>query len=128
MFETLKSLFDNPQREAKRLNRDAPAIIHSATESLPVGRVRAIALMTLEHVTDAREHLDKHTQSRDQMLYRFRQLHGDARRRMDQVGLTAYTLIIIQLRASALGEIAAPAVEAIEEFTSRWAHAAEGRR
>jgi hypothetical protein len=81
--------------------------------------------MTLEHLNASREHLDKHTQSREQMLYRFRQLHADARRRMDQVGLTAYTLLIIQLRASALGEIAAPAVAAIDEFTSRWAHAAE---
>jgi len=126
VFGILKSLFDNPQREARRLNRDAPAIIESATRSMPVGRVRAIALMTLEHVNASREHLDKHTQSREQMLYRFRQLHGDARRRMDQVGLTAYTLVIIQLRASALGEIAAPAVQAIEGFTGQWAHAAEG--
>jgi len=128
VLATLKALFDNPKREAKRLNHDAPAIIESALQSLPVGRVREIALMTLEHIIEAREHLDKHTQSRDQMLYRFRQLHGDARRRMDQVGLTAYTLVIIQLRATALGEIAAPAVAAIEEFTGRWAHAAEDNR
>jgi hypothetical protein len=125
VFETIKSLFDNPQREARRLNRDAPAIIESVTQSLPTSRLREIALMTLEHLNASREHLDKHTQSREQMLYRFRQLHADARRRMDQVGLTAYTLLIIQLRASALGEIAAPAVAAIDEFTSRWAHAAE---
>lgn len=125
MLETLKSLFDNPEREAKRLNRDAPAIIDSATKSFPVNRVREIALMTLEHMDEARGHLDEHTESRDQILYRFRQLHGDARRRMDQVGLTAYTLVIISLRASALGDSAAPAQEAIDEFTSQWAHAAE---
>jgi hypothetical protein len=126
VFGILKSLLDNPQREARRLNRDAPAIIESATRSMPVGRVREIALMTLEHVNASREHLDQHTQSREQMLYRFRQLHGDAKRRMDQVGLTAYTLVIIQLRAAALGEIAAPARQAIEEFTDQWAHAVEG--
>jgi len=121
----LKSLFDNPDREAKRLNRDAATVIDSATKGIPVVRVREIALMTLEHLGEAREHLDKHTQSRDQVLYRFRQLHGEARRRMDQVGLTAYTLIIIHLRAEALGDTASPALEAIDEFIGRWAHAAE---
>lgn len=126
MFKALKSLFDNPEREAKRLNRDAPAIIDSAIKSFPVHRVREIALKTLEHMDEARGHLEKHTESRDQMLYRFRQLHSDARRRMDQVGLTAYTLVIISLRAAALGDMAAPARQAIDDFTSQWAHAAEG--
>ena len=125
MLETLKSLFNNPGRDAKRLNRDAPAIIDSATKSLPVDRVREIALMTLEKLGEVRTHLDEHTQSRDQVLYRFKQLHGEARRRMDQVGLTAYTLIIIDLRAQALGDRAEPARQAIDEFTGQWAHAVQ---
>ena len=124
MLEFLKSLFDNPDREARRLNRDASTIIDSATRSFSVDRVREIALMTLEHLGKAREHLDSHEQSRDQILYRYRQLHGEARRRMDQVALTAYTLMIIHLRAEALGDIAGPAEEAIEEFTGQWAHGA----
>jgi hypothetical protein len=106
VLETLKSLFNSPQRDAKRLNRDAPAIIDSATKSFPVDRVREIALMTLENLGEARTHLEEHTRSRDQILYRFKQLHGEARRRMDQVGLTAYTLVIIDLRAAALGDMA----------------------
>lgn len=128
MFKTLKALLDNPEREAKRLNRDAPAIIDSATKSFPVRRVREIALMTLERMDEARGHLEEHTESHDQLLYRFRQLHGDAKRRMDQVGLTAYTLVIIGLRAAALGDIAAPARQAIDDFTSQWAHAAEEKQ
>ena len=36
----------------------------------------------LESLAEARAHLDKHEQSRDQMLYRFQQLHGEARRRI----------------------------------------------
>jgi len=118
----LKSLFDNPDREAKRLNRDAPAIIESATRSYSAERVRDIALATLEHLGEAHEHLSNHSESRDQVLYRFRQLHGEARRRMDQVSLTAYTLVIIHLRAEALDGRAAPALEAIEAFTSQWSH------
>jgi hypothetical protein len=121
----LKSLLDSPDREARRLNRDAPAIIDSATHSFPVERVRDIALMTLEHLGEAHAHLSNHSESRDQVLYRFKQLHGDARRRMDQVGLTAYTLVIIHLQAEALDGRAAPALEAIDGFTGQWSHAAQ---
>ena len=125
MLKALWSLFDNPEREAKRLNRDATAIIDNATRSLPVERVRETAVMTLEHLREAHEHLEKNTESREQVLYRFKQLHGEARRGMNQAGLTAYTLVIIHLRAEALGEAARPALEAIDEFTGRWSHALE---
>ncbi len=125
MLEILESLFKNPDREAKRLNRDASTIIDSTTKSFPINRVREIALMTLEHLGEVHEHLDKHSEGRDQVLYRFRQLHSEARRRTDQVALTTYTLVIIHLRAETLGEICSPALEAIDEFTGQWAHAAE---
>ena len=125
MLAVLKWIFDNPEREAKRLNRDASTIIDSATQSFPIERVRDIAVMTLEHLAEAREHLEVHTESREQVLDRFRQLHREARRRMDQVALTAYTLVIIHLRAEALGASCDPAIEAIDEFTARWAHVAE---
>jgi len=120
----LKSLFHNPKREAKRLNRDAATIIDSATRSFPIERVRDIAVMTLEHLSEADEHLQAHTEGREQVLYRFQSLHREARRRMDQVALTAYTLVIIRLRAQALGALCAPALAAIDEFTGQWAHAA----
>jgi hypothetical protein len=125
VLRILKSLFNNPQRDAKRLNRDTPAIIESASKSFAADRVREIALKTAEHLGDAEEHLQQHSQSRDQVLYRFQQLHTESRRRMDQVGLTVNTLVIIYLRAEALGSIADPAREAIDEFTGRWAHALE---
>lgn len=128
MLEALTSLFNNPDREATRLNRDAAAIIESARKSFPADRLREIALMTLDHLGEAREHLEKNRQSREQVLYRFKQLHGEARRRMDQVGLTAYTLVIISLRAAALGDMAAPAMAAIDEFTGQWAHADEAQQ
>lgn len=125
MIGALKSLFDNPQREARRLNRDASAIIDSAIKSFPIERVRDIALMTRERLDEADEHIEKHSESRAQVLYRFRQLHSEARRRMDQVALTAVTLVIIHLRAEPLEGLGQPALEAIDEFTGQWAHAAE---
>jgi hypothetical protein len=123
----LKSLFGSPQREAKRLNRDASTIIDSAIRSFPIDKVRDAAVLTLEHLGEAHEHLDKHSESREQVLSRFQQLHKEARRRMDQVALTAYTLVIIRLRAEALGALCDPAIEAIDDFTGQWAHAAEDR-
>ena len=89
MLEILKSLCDNPEREAKRLNRDAAAIVDSAIKSYSNERVRDIALTTLEHLGEADAHLEKYSETRDQLLYRFRQLHSEARRRSDQVALTA---------------------------------------
>ena len=124
MLAALKSLFDSPQREARRLNRDASAVIDSAIKSFPIERVRDIALMTRERLDEAHEHLDKHSESREQVLYRFRQLHREARRRMDQVALTALTLVIIQLHAEPLGNLTEPALAVIDEFTGQWAHAA----
>lgn len=124
MLGALKTLFDNPKREARRLNGDAATIIDSATKSFPIERVRDIAVMTRERLDEAHEHLDKHSESRDQVLDRFRQLHREARRRMDQVGLTAITLVIIHLRAEALGQPGQPALDAIDAFTGQWAHVA----
>ena len=86
MFDALKSLFDNPQREAKRLNRDAAVIIDSAIKSFAVDRVRETALATLEHLEQA------------------------------------------HVRAEALGTLCGPALDAIDEFTGHWAHAAEQRQ
>lgn len=125
MFGILKSLFNSPQRDAKRLNRDAPAIIDSATKSYGPDRVREIALQTLEHLGEANAHFEAHSESYDQVLYRFQQLHSESRRRTDQVGLTVFTLVIIYLRATALGGIADPARAAIDDFTGRWAHAVD---
>lgn len=125
MLATLKALFHNPEREARRLNRDAPAIIDSASQSYPVERVRDIALMTMEHLGEARAHLEEHSESRESILHRFKQLHGEARRRNDQVALTAYTLVIISLRAEDLDPRADPALAAIDAFIGQWAHAAE---
>lgn len=120
-------MFDGPEREARRLNLDAAAIIDSALDSFPIDRVRDIAVMTLEHLQEVRAHLEDHSESREDVLARFRQLHRESRRRMDQIGLTAYTLVIIHLRAEPLGDLAAPAREAIDAFTGQWSHAAEAR-
>ena len=47
---------------------------------------------------------------------------GDnARKQGDQLGLTAYTLIIIYLRADNFGEACAPARQAIDAFVAQWA-------
>jgi len=125
VLATLKALFQNPEREARRLNRDASAIIESTSRSFPIDRVRDIALMTMEHLGEAHAHLQEHSESLEAVLQRFKQLHGEARRRNEQLGLTAYTLVIIYLRAEALDARAGSALAAIDAFIGQWAHAAE---
>ena len=57
---------------------------------------------------------------RETELARYKTLHREARRRHDQTGLTAYTLVIIHTRSLKLGELGAPAREIIEEFLAQW--------
>jgi hypothetical protein len=47
--------------------------------------------------------------------------HRDARRRRDQIQLTAATLSIIYLRARELGQLGAPVCEIIDNAMERWA-------
>lgn len=125
MLRMLRSWLDSPEREARRLNRDAPAIVEQTTLGYPVARVRDVASATAEHLGRSREHLAEHPGARDDVLARFREIHRDARRRNDQVALTAITLAIIALRAEALGETARPAAAAVEAFVDEWAGEAE---
>jgi 16S rRNA U1498 N3-methylase RsmE len=123
MISALLRLLDSPEREARRLNRDTSVIIESAEQSYRAETMRDIALMTLEHLGKAGEQLEDQPESRDELVSRFRQQHREARRRMDHVALTAYTLVIIYLRAQRLGDRAGGAVRAIDDFTGRWSHA-----
>ena len=125
MFRLLRSWLDSPEREARRLNRDAPVIVEQATLGYPVARVRSVANATTEHLARTREVLAERPESREEVLARLREMHRDARRRNDQEALTAVTLVIIALRAEALGEAARPAGEAIEAFLEEWAQEAD---
>lgn len=115
-----------PEAEARQLNRDAVAIIRVAREGYSAERAREMALLT----RDSLEELDDRSGANADpgvMLGEMKLKHREARRSRQQVELTAYTLVIIELRARAAGEAADPAREAIAEFCQDWEHAADGQ-
>jgi hypothetical protein len=116
-------LFYSKSREIRQLNRDAPVVIESARQSYRTELVRDIAALVHRHVREAQEHCAQDEACLQPAIAHFRILHGEARRKTEHVGLTAYTLIIIYLRAVILGEACAPARNAIDTFLDEWRHA-----
>lgn len=99
-------------------------MIDTARQTYRVDIVRAIALLTGEHLQQMAAALAAGPQRRDQLVDEVKRRHREARRHLDNVRLTAFTLIIIHARAEALGDAALPAIRAIEEFVEQWQHAA----
>lgn len=113
---------DKKKRAARQLNLDATAIIEQAEQIYALPRLRIMA----ETVTDfiERAHVQYGTLEIDlkRAHFDYRGLHKEARRKNDQVGLTAITLVIIYIRAEINGPLANPARAAIEAFTAKWLH------
>ena len=123
MFGWLKS----PARESRQLNRDAAAIIDMAQGTYRSELQRDIALLTRQGLDQVAEICAGDVECGRREVDRFKTLHREARRQNNQVELTAYTLIIIHVRAQALAEASAPARECIEAFLDQWQHATQER-
>ncbi|MAN79569.1 MAG: hypothetical protein CMM77_14385 [Rhodospirillaceae bacterium] len=52
-------------------------------------------------------------------------MHNEARKRRDQRVLTSLTLAIIYMRAGKVGDLAKPAIDAIEGYIDEWAPVAD---
>ena len=108
------------RREARRLDRDAATIIETARSASSSSKVRETALRVRDDLQAA------HTRGGDDpsryapLIGHYRTQHREARRRRDDAALTALTLVIIYLRAEAIGADAKPARERIDEFISEW--------
>lgn len=111
---------DKTAREAKQLNRDAPAIIEQAERLYAPPRLRAMAETVAAFIE--RAHVRYGTAEIDLKRAHFdcRGLHKEARRKNDQDGLSAMTLVIIYIRAEIVGPQADPARAAIDAFTTAW--------
>lgn len=118
-------LFHSKAREIRQLNRDAPAIIENARESYRSERIRDIAVLVHQKIREAETHCGKDVACLRRALDHFRKLHREARRKNEHVELTAYTLIIVYLRAGLIGQECAPARAAIDGFLDDWRHAIE---
>ena len=114
---------DKTEREAKQLNRDAPVIIAQAEQTYAPARLRTMAKIIEEYIERGYKRYGTEPIDLKRAHYDFRTLHKEARRKNDQVGLSAMTLVIIHIRAEIAGPKADPARAAINAFTATWLHA-----
>jgi hypothetical protein len=110
----------NPQREARRLNKDAATVVEMARVTYRSEILREIARITHEGIEQLRALDGTDEDRRKHGLGRFKVLHRDSRQRRDQAGLTAYTLIIIYANGLEYGDATAASREAIQDFVDEW--------
>ena len=109
-----------PQREARRLDRDAATIIEAA-QSLPSSsKTRETALRISDELEVAHARGGDDPSRYTRLVEHFRNQHREARRRRDDAALTALTLVIIYLRAEMVGADADSARHRIDAFVSEW--------
>ena len=109
--------------EARQLNRDARAIINAARIGYRPETQREMSVLTGTTLATAHERGGADPAKYQPLIDHFKMMHRDAKSARNQTQLTAYTLIIIYLRAQQLGDIAAQAREEIDQFIEAWAHA-----
>ena len=116
---------DKTERQARRLNRDAPVIIEHACQTFRGGMIRDIALRTAEHLERAHKVFEPNAIGLKRAILEYKRLHREARDQHDEVSLSAFTLVQIYIRAEALGEAGGPAVHIIDDFIAEWEHTQE---
>jgi len=110
----------NPHKEARQLAKDVTSIIDMVEQTYRPELLNEIADTTREGIGHIAERCGDDTTCRTRELDRYKALHRESRRQNLQGGLTAYTLIIINTRATALGEVGAPVCALIEQYLQRW--------
>lgn len=108
------------QREARRLGRDAATIIASARSVSSSSKIRETALRVTDELEAAHARGGDDPSRYARLVEHFKTQHREARRRRDDIALTALTLVIIYLRAEMIGADAEPARDRIDAFVSEW--------
>ncbi|MFQ5765279.1 MAG: hypothetical protein ACE5GT_10130, partial [Rhodospirillales bacterium] len=94
---------DRSAREVRRLNKDALEVVEYAYQCFRSETVRAIAIMTGEHLTTARQVFEPSPVGLKRAIVEYERRHKEAGRQRDDVLFTAFTLVLIYLRAEAQG-------------------------
>lgn len=110
----------NPERDARQLDKDARAVTDMARQTYRAQLLVDIARITREGLAQIEELCGDDAARRAREVDRYQALHREARRQHDQVGLTAYTLVIIHARSIDLAQLGAPARAAIQQFLDEW--------
>ncbi len=108
------------ERKAKRLKKDALTIIRSDEVAYPSLHLKSCASMVAEYLAAIFSASPKTKAGHGSAIW-LKEQHRDARRRRDQIQLTAATLSIIYLRASELGQLGTAICEIIDGAMGRWA-------
>ena len=108
------------EKKAKRLKKDALTIIRSDEVAYAPPHLKSCALMVAEYLAAISSSAPKTKAGHGSAIW-LKEQHRDARRRRDQIQLTAATLSIISLRACELGRLGAPICEIIDNAMERWA-------
>ena len=108
--------------DIQRLNKDAPLIIDYARQTTRPERIRDIARLTAQHLDRARKIFEPTPIGLKRAIVEYQRLHNEARRQNDNVSLSAFTLVLIYIRAEGIGEDCRPALDTIDAFLGEWEH------
>lgn len=121
----LSKLFHSTAREVKRLNKDAPAIVEYARQCFRIETIKRIAAAAREHLERVHSIYPGDQAGFKQAVADYQRMHREARRQRDDVALTAFTFVLIYIRAEAQGEPCRAARDAVDAFIDEWAGAPE---
>jgi hypothetical protein len=112
MFEWLTS----KPAAARQLQRDAVKIIETDQQIYSQPYLQRAASIVEQELAKIEQRLEGRPKDLGVVRYEVERRHREARRAGDGAALTALTLVLISLRANALGDIANPAKETIAAF------------
>ena len=104
-------------RTTQQMNKDVCTIIRRDQAAYTDAHLQKIAGLTRSYLEGFGSASGSRTRELDARL---RTRHQEARRRNDQAELSAASLAIIYRRATAVGEAATPARDAVDEFLECW--------
>lgn len=117
IFNLFKS---SPEREARRLNKDAMDILDMARHTYRESILSEIARITREGLKQLEDLAGEDEVQREREIDRYKALHREARRQHNQSKLTAYSLVIIHSSGLRYADLTLPTREAIAEFLDEW--------
>ena len=108
------------ERAIQQLKRDAREIIRRDSAAYTDRHLTTIANVLRTYLAEFESPFQTAAHRRE-VAMRLKSRHREARRRNDQVVLSAATLTIIYRRAMEVGETAAPARDEVQAFLDRYA-------
>ena len=117
--ETLK------KRDINHLNKATSEVIDYSRQSLKPETMCRAAVLTRQHLDRVEEIYGGDPIGPKRALVEYKNLHNEARRQRDDAALTAFTLVMLYIRAEIQGPPCRPAQVPVEDFVAEWAHVDE---